>query len=50
MSDKGPQARRPGGTGPVRGSLTPSSTPKNPPAPTNLVPLTPKPAPAPEKK
>ena len=50
MSDEGPAGRRAGGTGPVRGSLTPSGTPKNPPAPTNLVPLTPKPTPAPEKK
>jgi hypothetical protein len=34
----------------VRGSLTPSNTPKNPPAPTNLVPMTPKPTPSAPKK
>lgn len=50
MSGNKQGARRPSGTGGVRGSLTPSSTPKNPPAPTNLVPMTPKPPPPPAKK
>ncbi|MDX6602997.1 MAG: hypothetical protein QOF13_2199 [Solirubrobacterales bacterium] len=41
--------RRPAGVPVEEKALTPQSTPKNPPGPTNLVPLAPKP-PAPEKK
>jgi hypothetical protein len=54
MSDKQrPTPVRLPGSKVEKGAQTPQNTPKNPPAPTNLVPLTPKPTPpnqAPDRK